>query len=206
MKYLKTGDYPYHWIPTLSYLQLRPSDFAPEHNMDYQGGKFRKTMMRGNYPYHLPLGWFRHALRIDGKYSGDDAWLKSDNKPGEWPVAYHGTHTNSASSFTGNSLFVSSDETDTGRQEAIQQKGSAFDRPGIYLTTHCDGGAHPLYTKTYSLPLIEGHIRKFLLVFMCRVHPEEFTVHRNSVPIGDAWRLVNPDAIRPYGILVKNDD
>ena len=206
LKYVQRDSYSYRWMPTLSYLQLRPIDFAPEHNMDYRVKGLGRSTMRGGYPYYLPIGWYRHGLKVDGKYPDDDNWLGSENLPGEWPVAFHGTHTNAASSFTQNGLFVSADETDVAREEAIQQMGSAVDRPGIYLTTHCDGGAHPMYTQTYRLPLIDGKRRQFLLVFMCRVAPGQFTTHESVVPLGSARRVVDANAVRPYGILVKDDD
>ena len=47
-------------------------------------------------PYIRPCGWYRFALKVNGKYK-DDLWLsgrkasKNSSADGEWPVSYHGT-------------------------------------------------------------------------------------------------------------------
>ena len=63
-------------------------------NMRDDGTKF----YRGGKPYYRPYGWYRHALKVRGKYD-DDLWLGDDgicthSCPGKWPVAYHGTTEN----------------------------------------------------------------------------------------------------------------
>ena len=206
LRHVKAGTHEFKLTPVLSYLQLRPSDFAPEFNMDYRRSDLPDTQKRGGYPYNLPIGWYRHALRVEHKYPGDQGWLGSANEEGEWPVAFHGTHASSVGGITEQGLLISSGDADVARGEAIEQMGEAANQPGIYLTTHCGGGAHPTFTKPFTIHLAKGKSRTFRLVFMCRVAPGRFTTHQSPGALGHAWRVVDPDAVRSYGILVKDED
>ena len=187
----------------LTYLQLRPSDFDTKHNFDYKKKGLQAVDRRGGYPYYLPIDWYRHALDISQKYPQDNIWLGHKNIPGEWPVAFHGTHSQAVSNITKDGFLISKVKTDSMRHEAIKQIGSKADRPGLYLATHCKGGAHPAYTKTFPVAMPGGKTERFRIVFQCRVKPGSFTKHTRPVNIGEAWRVVDPDAVRPYGILIK---
>jgi hypothetical protein len=167
-------------MPFLTYLQLQPHDFVTEHNCGYEETDLRPNCKRGGYPYNMHVGWYRHALDISKKYPGDNIWLGFQNIPGEWPVAFHGTHA-----------------------EAVQQMGSKVNSPGLYLATCCNGGAHLWYTKTFSVHILEKKTERFRVVFQCRVKPGEFTVHKFPLTSSETWRVVDPSAIRPYGILVR---
>lgn len=81
--------------------------------------------------------------------------------------------------------------------EAIKQAGPSVNRPGMYVATHCSGGSHPAYTQTFAVDVSPGRAKHFEVVFQCRVRP---------VKKGEAWRIVDPTAIRPYGILLKTAD
>jgi hypothetical protein len=88
--------------------------------------------------------------------------------------------------------------------EAIAQKGDAVNRPGLYVATQCNGGSHPYYTEKFEVPKPSGDSESFQVVFQCRVRPGSYTTHTAPVKIGEAWRVVDPEAVRPYGILLKN--
>ncbi|CAF3454304.1 unnamed protein product [Rotaria socialis] len=206
LHYIKPAEYPYSWAPMLSYLQLRPSDFAPAYNMDYRKSGMPESQHRGGYTYYLPIGWYRHALKVDQKYPDDAVWLGSTNGKGEWPVAFHGTDSRKISGVASNGLIVNAAENDFVRQEAVEQMGPTMDQPGIYLTTHCDGGAHPQYTRPFYVQLPDRTNKTFRVVFMCRVQPGKFTTHHVPTSTGLIWRVVDPNAVRPYGILVKDED
>ncbi|CAF4193692.1 unnamed protein product [Rotaria sp. Silwood2] len=139
------------WTPILSYLQLQPFDFDPKHNYDYTKPDVPAELMRGDLPYYLPIGWFRHALKVDNKYKDGSAWLGSSNGPGEWPVVFHGTKSKAVKGITDQGLLVSSVKTDLMSHEAMQQKGEEVNRPGLNVATHCNGGSHPfLYGNVRS--------------------------------------------------------
>ena len=145
-----------------------------------------------------------HALKVVDKYPEDKLWLGSSNAEGEWAVAFHGTHGGAVKGIAEKGLLIT--KVDLMRQEAIEEKGKDFDRPGLYVATHCTGGAHPTYTKTFNINASPEKTDQFRVVFQCRVKPDAFTTHRSPVSVGNAWRFVDPDAIRPYGILVKNEE
>ena len=164
---IKLADYECQWMPLISFLQLKPTDFVWKHNVDYKKPGMRETDERGGHPYHLPIGWYRHALKVDKKYLGDSIWLGSENISGEWPVAFHGTHANAVKSIAQQGLLTSTAVRDVMVSEAVRQKGEAMNRPGLYLATHCDGGAHPAYTSTFTVKGSLENTETFRVVFQC---------------------------------------
>jgi hypothetical protein len=151
----------------INYFQLRPIDFVSEHNIDYRSG-MTTVDRRGGLPYYLPIGWYRHALKVIDKYPDDKLWLGRENIKGEWAVAFHGTHRAAVKGITEKGLSIT--KFDVKRQEAIEQAGTYFDKPGLYVATHCNDGAH-LYTKPFSVQLWQNKIETFRVVFQCRVKP-----------------------------------
>jgi hypothetical protein len=204
LQYIKRDDYKCKWKPVLSFLQLQPLDFDPRYNLDYAKGDMPEKLERGGLPYYLPIGWYRHALKVDKKYKDGEVWLGSSNKKGEWPVAFHGTRSLAVKSIADKGLLTGNVVRDRMLKEAIEQKGEAVNRPGLYVATHCNGGSHPYYTEKFEVPTPAGEIEAFQVVFQCRVRPGSYTVHTAPVMIGEAWRVVDPEDVRPYGILLKN--
>ena len=159
---------------------------------------------RGKLPYYLPIGWYRHALKVVDKYPDDQLWLGSSNVDGEWAVAFHGTKGLAVKSITKEGIRITT--VDAKRAEAVQKGGTEYDKPGLYVATHCTGGAHPAYTDPFPVQSSPDKLDQFRVVFQCRVKPGAYTDHQSPVVKGEAWRFVDPEAIRPYGILVKNED
>ncbi|CAF1201080.1 unnamed protein product [Rotaria sp. Silwood1] len=206
LQHVKPGEYECLWKSVLSYLQIRPSDLDPRFNFDYRMPDVPEQDTRGGYPYYLPLGWYRHGLNVLHKYGKDTLWIGQVNAEGEWPVAFHGTHSGAASSIVQHGLLPSAVKTDVMRQEAIEEIGEEANQPGLYMATHCEGGSYPAYTTTFTVTTFPDKSERFSLVFQCRVRPGKFTTHTKPVSVGEAWRIVDPTAIRPYGILVKKED
>jgi hypothetical protein len=204
LKHIQPGEYECTWMPVLSYLQLQPLDFDSQYNYDYTLKDTPEQLPRGGLPYYLPKGWYRHALRVNSKYTDDPVWLGSSNSKGEWPVAFHGTCSSAVKSIANQGFMTDKVVRDAMLGEAIQQKGSVVDRPGLYVATHCNGGAHPQYTQEFTVEITPGKPETFQVVFQCRIRPGSYTEHKTPVREGHAWRIVDPSAIRPYGILMKN--
>jgi hypothetical protein len=192
-------------MPLISYFELEPTIFDPDFNFEYTTDMPTEDT-RGGLPYYLPIGWYRHALKVIDKYSDGNVWLSCDNVEGEWAVAFHGTKVEAIKGITQQGLVTSKAVRDAMKIEAIEQKGTDFDKEGFYVATHCDGGAHPVYTKPFTIPSLRNKSETFRVVFQCRVKPGAYTTHTSPVNEGEAWRFVDPDAIRPYGILVKNEE
>ncbi|CAF3731109.1 unnamed protein product [Rotaria sordida] len=205
LQHVKPGEYECLWKPMVSYLQIRPSDLDPQFNFDYRTSGLPEKLTCGSYPYYLPLGWYRYALKVLDKYSNDNTWIGQVNAEGEWPVAFYGTHSDAVSSILQHGLLPSVVKTDTMKQEAITQIGEEANQPGFYVTTHCEGGSYPQYTTPFTVTTLPDMSEQFSLVFQCRVQPGKFTIHTSPVSVGKAWRIVDPSAIRPYGILVKKE-
>ncbi|CAF4091285.1 unnamed protein product [Rotaria magnacalcarata] len=205
LKHVKQGEYECTWKSVVSYLRLQPLDLASEFNFDYRKSGLPKELMREGYPYHLPLGWYRHALKVRDKYGDDTTWIGRVNANGEWPIAYHGTKHSAVSGIVEHGLLYGTVKRDAMLNEAIRQMGKKANAPGLYVATHCDDGAHPKYTEPFSVPTSSGKSEQFCIVFQCRVEPGQFTTHKEPVDVGEAWRIVDPKAIRPYGILLKKE-
>jgi len=197
-QYMFQEHYDYKLEPALTFLQLQKSDFEPSHNRDYP---VAGEMTRGGLPYYLPQGWYRHALKVVDKYPDDKLWLGMANLPGEWAVAYHGTSSSAVRGITDKGLLHELVTHDECKNEAKQQNPSIPDVKGLYVATHCDGGA-ALYSSPYNVKDSIGEDKEYQAVFQCRVEPGKFTEHSTPVKIGKAWRVFDEKAIRPYGVLL----
>lgn len=194
-------EYECKWRSVLSYLEIKPSDFDPRFNFDYTQPDLPTEQIRANTPYYLPLGWYRHGLNVSQKYPGDTLWLGHNNSPGEWPVAFHGTHPVAVSDIVEEGLSPGAAQRDRMMQEAIDQKGPKMARAGLYLATHCNGGSDA-YATSFTVNNDDVD-ETYQVVFQCRVRPDSFTTHESCVQVGHGWRVVDPTAIRPYGLLLK---
>ena len=197
-------DYECVWKPNLHYLQVRAVDLDLQYNYDYRQSDLLDKDTRGGYPYFLPIGWFRHGLNVSAKYGHDQTWIGHVNAPGEWPVAFHGTCKEAVTGIVANGLLPKFTETDVMLNEAIDQIGEEANKAGLYVATHCHGGAD-LYTTPFTVTTSADRSEQFRIVFQCRVEPQKFTTHTSPVNEGEAWRFIDPNAIRPYGILLKKD-
>ncbi|CAF1113733.1 unnamed protein product [Rotaria sordida] len=204
LQYVKLKEYECSWKSVLSYLQIRPGDLDPRFNFDYRKPGLPKEETRGCYPYHFPLGWYRHALKVLNKYGEDNTWIGRVDAEGEWPVAFHGTRSGAVSGIVEYGLLPSVIKTDAMKEEAIEAIGEEANRPGFYVATHCEGGSS-LYTAPFTVTTFPHKSEEFRIVFQCRVQPGKFTTHKSPVTVGEAWRIVDPSAIRPYGILLKKE-
>jgi hypothetical protein len=145
-------------------------------------------------------------LKVEDKYPQDKLWLGMKNRPGEWAVAYHGTHDSAAKNITEQGLLHSKFITDMCKNEAIKEVGSKADVQGIYLATHCEGGAAK-YARSFSVKNNNGKVTNYKMVFQCRVEPNKYTEHdgHGVVDVGKALRVFDEKAVRPYGILLKEE-
>ena len=74
--------------PLLEALQISSNILDPEGN---RMSGWPDGEKRGGLPYYSPKGWIGFGLKVTGKYdNGNDDWIKMDNNPNEWAIAYHG--------------------------------------------------------------------------------------------------------------------
>ncbi|CAF1028761.1 unnamed protein product [Adineta ricciae] len=193
--------YEFKRVPVPAQLQIQEKDLERVHNRSYD---FAHEERRGGKPYYFPEGWYRHALRVVDKYPEDKAWLKMDNSPGEWAVAYHGTKSLGVRSIVDHGLSQSKVVRDIFKPVAEMQNPSIPKVNGLYVATHCQDGAS-VYAEPFDVKEATSPGRKCQVVFQCRVQPGRFTVHEKPgvVTTGDIWRVFDEKAIRPYGLLLK---
>ena len=162
-----------------------------------------KGEMRGGEPYDSPLTWRGFGLKVLGKYdNGDNTWIGMQNKPGEFPVAYHGIGCNSNNPFP-----IAGRIVDEGF--IIGKRQFYYDSPDIrHPGRNCGFGA-------YFTPSIDeagsyagtGNFngKRYKIVFMCRVRKENIREpNRNNQP--KYWILDGTkNEVRPYRILIKEE-
>ena len=173
--------------------------FEPQYNnYDRWAPKGEK---RGGEPYDSPLTWRGFGLKVLGKYdNGNNTWIGMQNKPGEFPVAYHGIGCNSNNPFPIAGRIVN-------EGFMIGKRQFYFDSPDIrHPGRKCGFGA-------YFTPNIEeagsyagtGNFngKNYKIVFMCRVRKENIREpNRNNQP--KYWILDGTkNEVRPYRILIK---
>ena len=200
LQYLMNESYDYKWAAALSFLQLQASDFDPRYNRDYPQAHEEK---RGGRPYYFPQGWYRHALKVEGKYPNDQAWLGMNNSPGEWGVAYHGTKAGVVRNITDAGLQHKFVTADACAAEAKQKQPSIPNVKGLYVATHCEGGASIYTGSGFKIEGPQGTFKTYHVAFQCRVENGKFTEHKGPVTVGLALRVFDEKAIRPYGLLLK---
>ncbi len=204
LKHVKPREYECTWKPILTNLQIRPSDLDRRYNFDYRKPRVPQEDKRGSYPYYLPIGWYRHGLNVSTKYGNDRTWIGSISAKGEWPVAFHGTGKAAVGGIIKEGLSIGTAKRDLKIGEAIKQMGEEANRKGLYVATHCNG-ASDNYATSFTVTAFPDKSEQFRIVFQCRVQPGKFTTHTRPVKVGEAWRIVDPAALRPYGILLKKE-
>lgn len=200
LQYLISESYDYKWEAALGFLQLQESDFDPRYNRDYPNAQ---EEIRGGQPYYFPQGWYRHALKVEGKYTNDQVWLGMNNSPGEWLVAYHGTHAGVVKNILATGLQHKFVTMDVCKDQAKSQRPSIPDVKGLYVATHCEKGAADYARQGFQIEGPPGTIKTYYIVFQCRVENDKFTKHTSPVREGFALRVFDEKAIRPYGLLLK---
>jgi len=189
-------------------------------NRTYEEAERGKKYFRGNLPYFLPINYTRLGLKVD----------QFDADYGSWPVAYHGTkNLDALLAYILNGLLLPGDRTRDGREVSIARdhiprgvapsgipKGSfAGDwANAIFVTPSIE------YALMYSRHALNSG-RTVSVVFQCRVMPNSFEIHRETVNRGDVnkidanfnnneleWRIPGDNrnsrnCIRLYSILIR---
>jgi hypothetical protein len=198
--------YTWEWKSVISFLQLQPTDFDTEFNVDYRVPGLEKTAMRGSETYNLPIGWYRHALKVNDKFPDGNVWLGHTNAEGEWPVAFHGTRSLVVRRIANTGVLSIDTESDRAKEEAMKHRKSKKEESGIHVATHCDGGA-ATYAETFTIHTPDRGEQHFKIVFQCRVKPGTFIIHKpKNLDEGHVWCVNDTRDIRPYGILLKAID
>jgi hypothetical protein len=99
---------------------------------------------------HIIFHKYRHALKVIDKYPKDKVWLGMQDLPGEWAVAYHGTNSSAVRGIADGGLLRRFVTNDVCKKDAKKKYPSIPDVKGLYVATHCEGGA-----STYTEPFKE---------------------------------------------------
>ena len=186
--------------------------------LDYRGNQTPKGygigQIRGTYPYKPPLGWKGFGLKVLDKYDkGNNDWLKMDNNPNEWAIAYHGIGRESSDveNIT-NKIFVG--EFIKGKGQSLQDYNN--DNPG-YKNDDPQVDSKLIGKGVYFSPDIEyieknnlaGKSKteisgkKYKMAFMVRVKPDKIRFTNQNK---NEWILGGTtNEFRPYRILLKEE-
>ena len=163
--------------------------------------------------YIPPLRWIGIGLKVISLYdNGDNTWLGTSNKFGEWYIGYHGTKTmDSIYGITCNGFR---------RGDGQQYKQYININPltknnypkcgiGVYFTPDIEEAKKYTNTISYS-----GN--KYRVVFMCRINPYKVRIVSlgnnkeywvvNGDKLGEIFGSSKPDKVRPYRILLFKEN
>ncbi|XP_029976121.1 uncharacterized protein LOC115409199 [Salarias fasciatus] len=186
-------------------VKLNPEDFFhPQYDYDFtriQDGDRR--FLRGNEQYVRPCGWDRAALRVTQRYADGDGWLGTGRDA--WPVSYQGH------GMDGSIILVrgGEPEDEPGYLEAAAARLTERRTQGRGVYSTPDVRLAEKFCKTFRSQ-VDG--KKYKVLLQNRINPET----RSQCQREDVWvvyiqeglndvqtRALVEDAIRPYGLLLK---
>lgn len=158
--------------------------------------------------YFQPHGWTRYGLkvldRIPPKWisTGDDRWLTPFQDPGNWYRAYHGTNLG-----VGKQIFGT--QFRTGHANAYEHSISQLDGQPIGKGVYCtpdpkEAERYARRRKGATTIRTANGPKKFLFMFQVCVDPDRtHFATKSGAPYWIIRDKDTADAIRPYGILLK---
>ena len=157
--------------------------------------------IRGGMTYNPPKhNWVGYGLKVLGQYdNGNNDWIKMDNNPNEWAVAYHGTGASAVHPICkkGGKFFSRKVEGEAERQKCENYQN--MNPRNNNLFQKCGIGAYFSPSLDYANDYAEG--KQSPVVIMCRVNPYKIRIpkgYETKEWITDGTR----NTVRPYRILV----
>ena len=158
------------------------------HYGDAKDGQWEYYAKRGGEDYLPPEGWNRYGLNVYNKYDNrNNDWLSSDNRKGEWCIAYSWlSYDKNGINF--NQFYENSKDT--------KNNGKKIGK-GVYCSQN------PEIMEEFTEAINIGG-KNYKLGLMLRVNPTK--IRSPDIKDKEFWVVNgNPDEIRPYGILIKKD-
>lgn len=185
--------------PLLESIKLFLNFFENQFNKEPNSWK-NESLKRGGENYYPPSGWMGISLKVVNLFdNGDNTWLGSEGKNGEWAVAYHGigkgNEVEKLKNIILNNLKAGPHQRYKNSENSRDKEKNPIDK-GVYL------GKNIKVAKKYANLIKLGKQKKFYrLVVMCRVNPEKI---RQPIEEPLYWIVDdNYDCVRPYRILLK---
>ena len=183
----------------LEYVKLSPTFFEIKFNRNVNSWE-KSNFKRGGEKYIPPYGWKGFALRVLNKFdNGDNSWLGTEGKKGEWAIAYHGIGKGNEFKKLLNIVlnnFKNGPRQFYKRYINVRDKNQSLVGKGIYLAPDIDEA------EKYSDKIQLGERKcKYQFVIMCRVKPDKIRdpgIYPLNWVVDD-----NYDCLRPYRILIK---
>ena len=140
--------------------------------------------------YIPPIGWTGIGLKVLNLYdNGDNTWLGTTNKVGEWYIAYHGIKTiNSISGIINNGFRRGPFQLFKNERNVNPLNNNIYPicGEGVYFLPDFNDVKQNAYVLTYSEI-------KFRVIFMCRINPYKVKICR-YIDNKEAW-IVNGDRL-----------
>ena len=157
--------------------------------------------IRGGMTYNPPThNWVGYGLKVLGQYdNGNNDWIKMDNNPNEWAVAYHGTGASAVHPICkkGGKFFSRKVEGEAERQKCENYQN--MNPRNNNLIQKCGIGAYFSPSLDYANDYAKN--KQSPVVIMCRVNPYKIRIpkgYETKEWITDGTR----NTVRPYRILV----
>jgi len=153
--------------------------------------------------FNPPKNYTAIGLKVLNCFDGgDNTWLGTTNREGEWYVGYHGVK----STYAIRQIIFEGFKKGPGQQEQYSINSNTLNN---FSYKQCGEGAYFAQNintaEEYASP-IDYNGKKYKVVFMCRVNPKRVKICEKGY--GNDYMITNgsydtKDEVRPYRILIK---
>jgi len=172
-------------------------------DLEYNSSYWRVGKFNGP-PGHLkkfipPTGWTAVGLKVAGCFDeGNDDWLGTSNKFGEWYIGYHGVKSASAIY----NICMAGFKKGPGQQEKYSNNSNSLNN---FLYPKCGEGAYFAQDINQAAGYTNGisyNGKYYKVVFMCRINPNRVKIAEQGYE--KDYMIANGyNEVRPYRVLIK---
>ena len=157
---------------------------------------------RGGKKYVVPVDCIAFGLEVTERYGDDEDWLANDGRKEEWSVGYYGFGLGMneiqikeiIKTIIHDKIRPCSKQFFVDIKNNIETKGDV-----VYITPDIEEA----YDKAFIIPLANNDYR---LIIMVRVNPKSIIRESETESNKKYWIIEDSSQIRPYRILLKNNE
>ena len=157
---------------------------------------------RGGKKYEVPVDCIAYGLEVTERYGDDEDWLANDGRKEEWAVGYYGFGDGMneiqikeiIKTIIHDNIRPCSKQFFVDIKNNIETKGDV-----VYITPDLEEASN----NAFIIPLGDS---KYRLIIMVRVNPSSIISELESESNKKYWIIKNFNHIRPYRILLKNNE
>ena len=157
---------------------------------------------RGGKKYEVPIDCIAFGLEVTERYGDDEDWLSNDGRKEEWAVGYYGFGLGMneiqikeiIKTIIHDNIRPCSKQFFADIKNNIETKGDV-----VYITPDLEEASD----HAFIIPLADN---KYRLIIMVRVNPNSIIGESETESNKKYWIVEDSNQIRPYRILLKNNE